>query len=473
MASYAEGEPTTASILTRDIPWETFVVARLVSDRDLQLIRRYDKRPAETQTTLLDENGAAFTEAFLTVLRNVTREETVQYVLALLDQMLEADPSRAKLFHQQSDAHLASLPDPYTIFLRLLQRTDWYTQETACRLLTAIIDARPDKEQIIMNGGAPGASTSAAPILVAASEGVEQTVVTFVDWLCSQLRRPSHPSRSVPAALSALARLMKERSVRALFHRAGGVQLLAPLLRQSAAAGPATSPQLLYEAGLCAWQLSYYPPAAEVMATAGLVPGLVELARSANKRKVVRVAVMALRNLLASHAADVAPEMVELGLQKVVAARISQGGWEDEDIVATLEWLEEKLADNIQLLSTFEKYQKEVLSGSLDWTPMHTSEQFWRENIDKFEDKDFQILRVLLKLLEASREVRTLAVGCHDLGNFIAYHPHGRQIVGDLRGKELVMRLMMHPEPEVQKQALLTVQKIMLPKDKLEFLNAG
>lgn len=27
-------------------------------------------------------------------------------------------------------------------------------------------------------------------------------------------------------------------------------------------------------------------------------------------------------------------------------------------------------------------------------------------NIDRFEDKDFQVLRVLLKLLEASREVR-------------------------------------------------------------------
>lgn len=43
--------------------------------------------------------------------------------------------------------------------------------------------------------------------------------------------------------------------------------------------------------------------------------------------------------------------------------------------------------------------------------------------------------------------------------------------VAEFRGKELVMRLMMHPEPEVQKQALLCVQKIMLAKDKLEYLN--
>lgn len=55
--------------------------------------------------------------------------------------------------------------------------------------------------------------------------------------------------------------------------------------------------------------------------------------------------------------------------------------------------------------------------------------QFWKENAEKFEEKDFQILRVLLKLLEASRETRTLAVGCHDLGMFITHHPHGRSIV--------------------------------------------
>ena len=55
--------------------------------------------------------------------------------------------------------------------------------------------------------------------------------------------------------------------------------------------------------------------------------------------------------------------------------------------------------------------------------------QFWKENVEKFEEKDFQILRVLLKLLEASRETRTLAVGCHDLGMFITTHPHGRSIV--------------------------------------------
>eukprot|EP00951_Prasinocladus_malaysianus_P008081 scaffold58339_cov46-Prasinocladus_malaysianus.AAC.1 len=130
------------------------------------------------------------------------------------------------------------------------------------------------------------------------------------------------------------------------------------------------------------------------------------------------------------------------------------------------------------VLSSFDKYKKEVLSGTLEWSPMHTSEAFWlevwnvthvvpRSNVEKFEEKDFQVLRVLLKLVEASREPRSLAVGCHDIGQFILHHPHGRYIVSDLQGKELIMRLMVHPEAEVQKQALLCVQKLMLTKDKV------
>ena len=48
---------------------------------------------------------------------------------------------------------------------------------------------------------------------------------------------------------------------------------------------------------------------------------------------------------------------------------------EDEDLIGALEGLDTSLKENIQMLSSFEKYKKEVLGDSLDWTPMHTSQQ--------------------------------------------------------------------------------------------------
>ena len=63
MYKYSAPPPTVddsadlAEVLARDIPWETYMTARLISDKDLQLIRRYDKRPEELQASLLDEVG--------------------------------------------------------------------------------------------------------------------------------------------------------------------------------------------------------------------------------------------------------------------------------------------------------------------------------------------------------------------------------------------------------------------------------
>ena len=44
--------------------------------------------------------------------------------------------------------------------------------------------------------------------------------------------------------------------------------------------------QLLYEAVLCIWQLTFLREAAEAVATSSVVPSLVEVAKSAQKEKV-------------------------------------------------------------------------------------------------------------------------------------------------------------------------------------------
>ena len=72
------------------------------------------------------------------------------------------------------------------------------------------------------------------------------------------------------------------------------------------------------------------------------------------------------------------------------AALLCEQNWEDEDVGAALEALAESLAANIVLLSSWDKYKKEVLSGSLEWTPMHTSAAFWADNAPRFEERDFQ-----------------------------------------------------------------------------------
>lgn len=42
-------------VLRRDIPWETYRTAKLISDTGLQLLRRYDKKPENYKAQLLDD----------------------------------------------------------------------------------------------------------------------------------------------------------------------------------------------------------------------------------------------------------------------------------------------------------------------------------------------------------------------------------------------------------------------------------
>lgn len=171
-----------------------------------------------------------------------------------------------------------------------------------------------------------------------------QHVSAFVEWLVGQLRRPSNDAKAVPTATSCLAALLKERGVRALFLRAGGVQSLPPLLKS---ANTPTNSQLLYELCLCVWQMTYVAGAAEVMG-APSVKALVDICRSAQKEKVFRIAMSSLKNLLAYEDLALASDMVEAGLPKVVATRSLQQ-WGDEDIGEMLSFMDEKLKEGIQV----------------------------------------------------------------------------------------------------------------------------
>ncbi len=56
---YDEGtDVSTEQVLkSHEVPWESFTSLRLISDRDAQLIRKYDKRKRDTQAELLEQVG--------------------------------------------------------------------------------------------------------------------------------------------------------------------------------------------------------------------------------------------------------------------------------------------------------------------------------------------------------------------------------------------------------------------------------
>ncbi|CAA6670497.1 unnamed protein product [Spirodela intermedia] len=439
----------TQEVLQRDIPWETYMTAKLITARCLQLLRRYDKRSESYRAALLDDEGPDYIRVFVNILRNINKEDTVEYVLALIDEMLTANPKRARLFHEKS---LAS-EDTY----ELLWSNNWFMQEKSCKILSLTVSLRPKTQS---NPFSNGEASHSADKFTAIDDVV---LKPLVEWLCAQLKKPTHPTRSVPAAINSLAALLKEPFVRSLFVQIDGVKLLIPLITP---ASTQQSIQLLYEACLCIWLLSYYDAAIDYLATTRILPRLVEVVKGSTKEKGCHLDP---QNFLSK--GSFGAQMVDLGLPQIVNNMKAQA-WSDEDLLEALSQLEEGLRDNIKKLSSFEKYKQEVLLGHLDWSPMHKDPNFWRENISNFEENDFQIVRVLITILDTSSDPTALAVACFDISQFIQYHPGGRIVLSDLKAKERVMKLMDHENAEVMKNSLLCIQRLFLGTKYASFMQS-
>jgi len=217
--------------------------------------------------------------------------------------------------------------------------------------------------------------------------------------------------------------------------------------------------QLLYQNVYCLWLLSYNPQVAELMNDTKVIPNLVEILKTATKEKVIRMTLATLRNLL-----DKATNnelMIDCGIVRPLQS-LTEKNWGDEDIVDDLTVIQDTLQKNITILSSFDVYKKEVLSGNLEWSTAHRSEKFWRENSHRLEEDNNKVLLVLKELLASSPNPLVLAVASFDVGEFARFHPRGKIIVQQLGIKIPLMKLMEDKDADVRKNALMAVQKLMV-----------
>ena len=215
--------------------------------------------------------------------------------------------------------------------------------------------------------------------------------------------------------------------------------------------------QVVYEAGVAMWLLTFEP----AIATAppqSFIPALVSALKSAKKDKVVRVCLLSLASLSTSPAN--ADTMVAASLQKPLALLASRR-WADEEVTTALSDLETALDASLSASSSFDAYRAEVNSGLLSWTPVHTSPLFWSTAISDFETANYRILRTLKSLL-SSEDPQVVAVAAHDVGEFARVHPFGRRIVGELGIKAPLLALLSSAHPEVRKHALYASQKLLV-----------
>ncbi|KAF1318525.1 V-type proton atpase subunit h, partial [Globisporangium splendens] len=320
-------------------------------------------------------------------------------------------------------------------FLRMIRNDTGYVQYAASHLLALFLTVRPRFED----------------------------VDALCQWAVSVLKLGPGNSLNDPsrvnitrAAVASMMVLLRHQKSRNVFVKQGGVAPVAELLKSSQ-----NRAQLAYELTFILWTLSFSDEAIEKFATTGVLGLLIQQVSAAPREKVVRVALETLQNLLGKLSGYFNERMIDGGLLKILN-NMRERKWTDDDITKSIQSIRDVLIREYKELNTMERYEKELRTGNLNWGLLHT-DKFWKENFMAFENKEFELIRLLIDLLEAD-DPKTVAVALFDLGEFVRFYPNGKHIVKRLGAKKVAMKLMTHENPEVQKQALQCISKMMVNK---------
>jgi len=369
-------------------------------------------------------------QTLVSLLSHVSKEHTVQYLLVCIDDIISEDPSRLDMFRQHALAHAES---QWAVFLNLLTRPDPFTSHVTARLM--------------------------AKMAVWGGDRLSGADLTFyLTWLKDQLKSPGN--EYIQTVCRCLQMLLRQDYYREVFCTMDGVQSIVQVL-----ASDRHNFQIQYQLTFCLWVLTFSENIATTMNKCGVVPVLGDVLQQSVKEKVTRITLAVLRNLCEKPEPAVAREncvqMVQCKVLKQLEI-LAQKKFEDEDITSDIEFLNDRLQTSIQDLSSFEEYSSEVHSGRMEWSPVHKSEKFWRENCHRLNEKNYELLRILIHLMENNTDPLVLAVACHDVGQYARHYPRGKKVLEQLDGKQSVMSHLSHAEPSVRYEALLAVQKLMV-----------
>ncbi|KAG5341063.1 hypothetical protein C0989_011922 [Termitomyces sp. Mn162] len=378
--------------------------ADLITSEELALIKKVDKQPRARIEQILLSDLQIYAHLYFCLLKKLQRVDTMQCLLVLIADALSDHEERIPVFLRTAEA------DPDLPFLPLL-------------------------------------SSESTPLPL-------QYLKLFLATLASLVQGPAPNKRDV--AVQCLESLLARRNCRqAIWAVPGIIAGFIEILKQK------PGPQMSYQVAFCFWLLSFEQNVAEELDKKyDVIPLLIDVAQGAVKEKVIRVVVATFRNLVTKAPMANLPAMLAAKLLPFVKNLYTRK-WQDEDILEDIQYLRDELNTNFQSLTTYDEYTSELSSGYLSWSPVHESDEFWKENASKLNDDDCKQLQILLRLLKQSTDPLILAVAVQDVGQYVKHTDRGKKLVEKYNGKARVMELMTHEDSEVRYRALIAVQQLV------------
>lgn len=409
----------SSEIRVRNIPWEGYQKASLITEVELNLIRSF---------TLDCKNGQEYANLFLSLLQKLSRVDTIQSILVLIDDFCDAGASL--YFSQQQNSSAC-----FAVFFKLLSKDDEYIQLKSAKIVTRL--------------------------LIDSKLSYPTDPNDLFTWIRLQLM--SINGSVIDITLQILQGLLSIYTFRQKFYLfPDGITSILSILRKDQ-----SNAQIQYQCIYSIWLLSFVrEAAADLGSVYHITPLFKDIAKAAIKEKVVRVTMATFKNMVVNAPQEtIIPMLGHKLLQDVEVLSVRK--WSDQEITDDLMFLRDELGKHVASLSTFDEYASEIRSGRLEWSPPHQSEQFWKANANRLNENKNELVKALVQIAADSGanskiDPVCLAVAAHDLGQYCKFGANAKKVLDETGGKAVVMELMSHENADVRYQALTATQKIMM-----------
>lgn len=413
--------------------WQSYFQGQMITKDDYEFISHFDQLNTEARAKYLADpnNRNQCAKSFLTLMSKLFKQQTLRYLLTLMDECLREDKSRVEIFNTYAKMKKEAL---WSYFFNMFSNQDQFVVYQTSRIISKLacwsVERMPTSD-----------------------------LSYYLAWLKEQLKPQGN--EYLQSVCRNLQMMLRIEPYREAFVNIDGIPSIMQVLNNASVGF-----QVQYQLVFCLWVLTFSTNIASIMSKYTVIPRLGEILAETQKEKVTRMIVAFLRNLLEKPESDKvsrdnAMTMIACRLVKPLEL-LSTKKFDDEDINENIQFIKEKLEGNLEDVTSFDEYEVEIRSGRLSWTPVHQSEKFWVENAAKLNESNFELLRMLLRLLEQSREPLVLCVAAHDIGEYVRHYPHGKKAIDKLDGKVTIMRLLENPDSNVRYQGLLCVQKLMV-----------
>lgn len=393
------------------IPWQGYLRSALLNSVEYSLISELDDfNNEELYRAKLDEYLGLFNK----LLSNINKLDVVQWSLYHLDELLSVDLADRL-------AKLVKLDELNNNLLQHLQNQDIYTHLSTQKLLTLSLSHTPS--------------------------------IQHLETLLHSIHQDIEQSSHLEFNTLLLTQLLNIRQTKQYTY----THILTHLL--STMSHPSTTPQITYNIIYSIWLVTFDKElCSNINSDHHIIPPLSNIAKSSIKEKVVRLILATFSNLLKYSKKSTLNTFLALPIQPTLTS-LSSRRWSDDDLLNDLEQIQQQLTLSFASVSNWDEYASELDSGLLKWSPVHTDEEFWKNDGKALLNNGVWGITKLLNLLECE-DAAVLYITLWDLAQFIKYITHAKNHIRP-HHKSQIMQLLQHPDPKVKYQALVTTQLLI------------